>query len=156
GNADKDIIWLRNEGLRIAGPGQLADRRQEAVGGRQHDAPIIRVLEIEHRSQVPADGAAPRRDVALENAEALLDELDGRGVIENLRVDKTAFGPGRDHEGRHALPQSDRAIWDGGRDDLIMEVNRRRADLGRSRKGLWRRGRNNMVEAAVGFVVVDD
>ncbi len=94
-------------------PRSACRRRRSAAADATRRAP-----EIEGRGQVPADGASPRRDVGLVNAEARLDEADERRMVERLRADPATAAPRRDHDERHAHPE---AI---GADDSIGAARR--------------------------------
>ncbi len=86
------------------------------------------------------------------HTEALLQELDHRGVIEHLGVDEPSLAPGRDREERHPSAEADRTVGGRGGDELVREVNCRGSIRGRLR----RRRRHLVIEAAVVLIVVDD
>src|SRR5215472_1428049 len=133
---------------------ELGRWRQKASSGRQADRSVVRVGEVEDRRQVTRHRTAPRGDIALVYSETLFDELDHRGVIEDLGIDVASLAPGRDRDERHALGEADRAARRrrGVRDDLVFDANRR----GSLSRCLRRRRRHDVVEAAVGLVVIDD
>jgi len=90
-NADDHVARRDIDVRRIDRARQFADRRQIAIGGRQLDPEVAVVakmavgrLEVEHRCQIAANRAPPRREVALVDAETPFDELDDRGVVEHL------------------------------------------------------------------------
>ena len=117
--------------------------------------------EVEQRGQVAADGAAPGRDVGFGHAEALLDEAQHRGVVEDLRVDPAAARPGRQRVHGHArsqaidaVPMRGRIVGFHARDNLVVfaaRVHRRGAGQ-RARIARGRGGRRHVVEEAVVLV----
>src|SRR5882724_3373376 len=76
-HSDDDLTLGRYERVGIA-TRQLIHWRQKTIGGRQLEARLIRIPEVEHRGQVTGHGAAPRGDVGLDHPETLLNELDHR------------------------------------------------------------------------------
>src|SRR3569833_1399379 len=93
GQADQYLTRCRNKRIHIA-TGQLIHGREEGVSGRQVNTALVRICEVERGCQITGHRPAPRRDVVLDDAKALLDELDHRGVIEDLGVDIAALAPG--------------------------------------------------------------
>src|SRR5207302_6925944 len=63
--------------------------------GQGNDCVVWR-REVERRSQVAGNRAAPCGDVRLEDPEAALEEADQRGVIKHLGVDPPTLAPRRD------------------------------------------------------------
>src|ERR1700722_16293769 len=59
------------------------------------------ICEVEDGVQITAPRAGPGRDVRVMHPEALLDELDDRGVIRQFRVHVAPLAPGRDCQERY-------------------------------------------------------
>src|SRR5580692_863976 len=138
---------------------QLAARNEadEMGGVRKPWRHGIGRLEVQRRSQIAGDRAAPRREVRLDHAETLLDALDDRGVIEHLRADPAAAAPGRDNETWNARAESVRArgevrVARHARIDLVDRAHRRQTTGCTQR----RRRSDQMVEEAVVLVVIHD
>src|SRR5882724_643211 len=83
--SDDQLALGRYERVDIAAR-QLIHWRQKPIGGRQLEAGLIRIPEVEHCGQITGHGTAPRGDVGLNHPETLLNELDHGGVVEDLRV----------------------------------------------------------------------
>src|SRR5262249_21295944 len=109
----------------------------EAIGRWKLDVtPLLRTLEIERRGQVTGNGSPPPCDVGLEQvalaaAKSRLEELDHRRVVEELRVDVSAFAPWRHDQHRDALAKPDRTGLEeravdsrGSREDFILGRHR--------------------------------
>src|SRR5262249_32469810 len=108
-DTDDYVIRSGNKGTEIRAV-EFAVRRQKAVGVRQADGSVIRVCEVEDRRQVTRYRTAPRGDISLEDSKALLDELNHRCVIEDLRIDVPPLAPRRDGNERYTLGEADRAV----------------------------------------------
>src|SRR5262250_2803133 len=67
GEADDYVTQTRMERGAIYAV-ELGHRRQEADGARQADGSVIRVCEVEDRSQVARYGTPPRSDVSLKDS----------------------------------------------------------------------------------------
>ncbi len=133
--------------------------REICNGARQRNLTIVGRGEVEGGGEISGDGAAPLGDVVLLQAgmlrsEALFNELNERGVVEDLRVDPATFAPGGHDDHRHALTQ---AVGTGGvlgvaREDFIGGVDGRYALC----TGLRRGRRRHVIEEAVVLVVHEE
>jgi len=95
-----EVLWRGHDRRDASRTNYCGYRRQGRITG-------VGTREIESGGQVAADVSAPGTEVRLFYSRPGLEEANDRGVVEYLRTDVAAAGPGRDQHHGDANAQPD-------------------------------------------------